>query len=460
MTDSHPLVSVIIPVYNGERFLSAALDSVVAQGYRPIEVIVVDDGSTDCMAEIARDYPEARYVYQANQGHGAARNTGIAAARGEFVAFLDADDIWLPNKLSAQVGYLLQHPQVGYVIARMHAILEAGVEWPASLNREHYSKDPPCFLPSALLVRRTVLDEIGIFDVRYRIANDSDWFLRAQDAGVPMAIVPQVLVHRRIHSSNQSHEKSATVETLAVVRVSIQRKRRLAEPSPVTYEKPWISVIIPVYNGARYLDQAIESVLAQTYRPIEIIVVDDGSTDESARVAQQFPVRYCFQQHSGPGAARNRGVEQARGEFLAFLDADDLWAPEKLMWQIATLAAHPELDAAFGQVEQFNSPDVDATAQSARFVGTTLNGLIAGAMLIRRAAFMRVGLFATHWHVGEFVDWYTRAQEVELEIVTLPEVVTRRRVHTSNLTIRSRETAKCAYTQILKAALDRRRMNR
>lgn len=229
MTHCDDLISVIIAVRNSERFLSAALESVFAQDYHQIDVIVVDDGSTDRTAEIARGYPELRYIHQTNQGPGAARNTGITAARGEFIAFLDADDIWLPNKLSAQVGHLLQHPQVGYVITRMHVILETGTEWPANLNREHYMQDPSCFLPSALLVRAAVFDQIGVFDVRYRIAEDSDWFLRAQDAGVPMAIVPQVLVHRRIHSSNLSHEKSATAETLAAVRASIQRKRRLAE---------------------------------------------------------------------------------------------------------------------------------------------------------------------------------------------------------------------------------------
>ncbi|HWP47773.1 MAG TPA: glycosyltransferase family A protein [Candidatus Limnocylindrales bacterium] len=218
-----------------------------------------------------------------------------------------------------------------------------------------------------------------------------------------------------------------------------------------------VSVIIPVYNGERYLSEAIKSVLAQTYRPIEIIVVDDGSTDESARVAQQFPVRYCFQLHQGPGAARNHGVEQARGEFLAFLDADDVWMPEKLTRQMTTLAARPELDAVFGQFEQFSSTDAGVAAQSARFVGMTLNGLHISAMLIRRAAFMRVGLFATHWHVGQFVDWYARAQEAALEIVILPNVVMRRRVHTNNLTIRCREMVMGEFTQILKAALDRRR---
>ncbi len=220
-----------------------------------------------------------------------------------------------------------------------------------------------------------------------------------------------------------------------------------------------VSVIIPVHNGERYLAEAIESVLAQSYRAIEIIVIDDGSTDDSARVAHKFPVRYYRQSHSGPGAARNRGIKQAQGDVVACLDADDLWMPDKLMAQTATLAAYPKLEAVFGLVEQFNSPDADATAQSARFVGTTMNGLYASAMLIRRAAFMRVGLFATQWAVGEFIDWIARAQEAELEIFTLPEVVVRRRVHMNNLTIRSREKANVEYAQILKAALDRRRMH-
>jgi len=220
-----------------------------------------------------------------------------------------------------------------------------------------------------------------------------------------------------------------------------------------------ISVIIVVHNGARYLAEAIDSVLAQTYHPFEIIVVDDGSTDESAHVAQQFPVRYYYQTHSGPGAARNHGTEQARGEFLAFLDADDIWLPAKLEQQLAAFAAQPKREAVFGQVEHFNSPELEPVARSARFIGTTMNGISAGTMLIHRAAFMRVGLFSTRWQVGDFVDWYARLQEIELEIFSLPEVVMRRRIHGNNLTLRLSKVARVEYAQILKAALDRRKMH-
>ena len=104
-----PLVSVIIPVYNGERYLEAALKSVIEQDYCPIEIIVVDDGSTDKSAEIAKYFKEIQYIFQSNKGPGPAnaRNTGIRAVKGEYIAFLDADDIWMPNKLSIQMNYLM-----------------------------------------------------------------------------------------------------------------------------------------------------------------------------------------------------------------------------------------------------------------------------------------------------------------------------------------------------------------
>lgn len=225
-TAQRPLVSIIIPVYNGEAFLAKTLQSVFAQDYRPIEVIVVDDGSTDRTAEIAQSFSNVRYIYQPNQGPAYARNQGIAAAQGDLLAFLDADDTWLVEKISAQVNYLEEHPHIGFVVTHMHVELEPGAEWPPNFNRQHYEKDPPCMLPSALVVRKEVMQQIGVFDVRYRHANDSDWFLRARDAGVPMGIIPRVLLIKRMHSSNLSREATVAAETMAAVRASIHRKKQ------------------------------------------------------------------------------------------------------------------------------------------------------------------------------------------------------------------------------------------
>lgn len=221
-----------------------------------------------------------------------------------------------------------------------------------------------------------------------------------------------------------------------------------------------VSTIIPVYNGERYLAEAIESVLDQTYHPIEIIVVDDGSTDGSADVAKGFAdpqVRYYYQPNRGLGAARNQGVNLSRGGFLAFLDADDVWLADKLTLQMAAFENNPELDMVFGHVSQFYSPELGTHLKEKRDrEEEIMPGYFASTMLIKREAFFRVGPFATNWRVGEFVDWYSKAVEKGLESFLLPEVVTRRRIHSANMGIRERRS-QTDYVRILKAALDRRR---
>ena len=114
--------------------------------------------------------------------------------------------------------------------------------------------------------------------------------------------------------------------------------------------RPMVTVIIPVYNGEEYLAEDIESVLGQTYHPLEIIVVDDGSTDDTATVASRFKelVRYIYQPNSGPAAARNRGLKMARGEVIGFVDADDLWVENKLDLQLGLLADNPSVQIVIG----------------------------------------------------------------------------------------------------------------
>jgi glycosyltransferase involved in cell wall biosynthesis len=225
-------------------------------------------------------------------------------------------------------------------------------------------------------------------------------------------------------------------------------------------ESPLVSVIIPVYNCQQYLAAAIDSVLAQTYRAVEVIVVDDASTDDSAAVAQRYPapVRYVAQPHSGAGAARNHGVRQAQGQFLAFLDADDVWLPDKLTRQMAAFHAHPTLDMVFGYVKQFHSPDVDEQLRTRwGYVEEILRGYLPGTLLIRRDAFCRAGFFATQWQLGEFIDWYVKATESGLQSYMCPEIVMHRRIHATNMGIRKHQHRR-DYVRILKAALDRRRL--
>ena len=216
-----------------------------------------------------------------------------------------------------------------------------------------------------------------------------------------------------------------------------------------------VSVIIPVYNGESYLSEAVESVYAQTVRPLEVIVIDDGSTDGSAAVARSFEdVRFYRQPNRGAAAARNRGAVLAHGRFLAFLDADDVWTPQKLRIQMAALLEKPELDMVFGRVEQFSSPELGDARRFAR-VDRSMKGLHVGALLIRRASFHRVGLFHADLTAGEFIDWYAKAMDLGLKQIVLPEVVMKRRLHANNL-MQRHANAPADYLRILRSVVKRR----
>jgi glycosyltransferase involved in cell wall biosynthesis len=209
-----------------------------------------------------------------------------------------------------------------------------------------------------------------------------------------------------------------------------------------------VSVVIPAWNCAAFLGEAIASVLVQEGGPVEAVVVDDGSTDETAAVAAGFgePVRVLRQAHAGSSAARNRGVAAARGGLLAFLDADDVWPPGKLSLQRAALDADPTLDMVFGHAVEFNDAGEEALPAPA---------LLGPASLIRMASFLRVGPFREDLRAGDFIDWMARARELGLRLAVLDAVCLRRRLH-------ERNAGRCSairadYVKVARAALQRKR---
>ena len=194
---SKPLVSVVTPVYNGEAFLRETLDSIFAQDYEPFEVIVVDDGSSDGSGAIARSYPTVRYIRQENQGPAAARNAGIAAARGEFLAFVDADDVILPNKLAVQVGYLLEHPETSVTLG--------GQDWidpPPRQGRGLAWGDANGVQPTSIVLRKSTMVEVGCFDPATSPTDDFDVLIRLREHGHQLVVVPEIVMRRRYHGGN------------------------------------------------------------------------------------------------------------------------------------------------------------------------------------------------------------------------------------------------------------------
>ena len=220
-----------------------------------------------------------------------------------------------------------------------------------------------------------------------------------------------------------------------------------------------VSVIIPCRDGERYVGETVRSVLRQDHPGVEIIVVDDGSADRSPEAVKAFgdAVRYVRQPPAGASVARNRGVELATGEALAFLDADDLWSEGALPRMLAALESDPSVGMVVGHMEQFVSPELPPESRLGfRFSPEPVPARMCGAVLVRRAEFDRVGGFSPRLESGEFIDWLLRAEDLGVRSVTIPDVVLRRRLHRSNHGIVRRD-ARQDYVRVVKAALDRRR---
>ena len=212
---------------------------------------------------------------------------------------------------------------------------------------------------------------------------------------------------------------------------------------------PLVSVVIPVFNGERFLREAVQSVLDQQYSPLEIIVVDDGSTDNTAIVARDLPVRYLHQTNQGPAAARNRGIEQAQGSLIAFADADDLWPAGKLESQLPLLIKDPRIDIVLGRIQQ-------VLLSEGEELGETTFSVNLGSAVIRKSVFERIGLFDETMRYSEDVDWFMRARESGAAIVTIDAVTLFYRQHEQNMT-RGKSTAELNVLKALKKSLDRRR---
>ena len=224
-----------------------------------------------------------------------------------------------------------------------------------------------------------------------------------------------------------------------------------------------VSCIVPVHNGARFLGEALASIAAQRYRPREIIVVDDGSTDDTARVASEcgVPLQYLRQEQSGGPSARNHGMRRARGSFFAFLDADDRWHPDKLTIQMARFEARPELDISLGHVQNFWMPEVDA--ERIQLAGhrraAPIPGYTASTLVARREVFDRLGPFKAEMKHGEQTEWFLRARESGAEIELLPDVLLERRLHGDNVSRHKAEASLAQYFELLRGHIERGRRN-
>jgi glycosyltransferase involved in cell wall biosynthesis len=221
-------VSVVIPVFDGARFLAEAIESALGQTAPASELIVVDDGSSDGSGEIARAYERVTVLQLAHQGVSAARNAGVAAATGTHLAFLDADDVWALEKLERQIALSRTDPSAGVIMARLTYRFEGPI--PAWFRGPTGGGSEAGYLPSCWFMPRSTWDHVGPFDASMTHSEDTDWLARVNDAGIRTAMVDEILVTHRIHDRNASGMPEAVRGgILTALRASLHRKHESEE---------------------------------------------------------------------------------------------------------------------------------------------------------------------------------------------------------------------------------------
>jgi glycosyltransferase involved in cell wall biosynthesis len=220
MTEERPLVTVIMAAYNAEEYVGATLESVLAQTWQPLEVVVVDDGSTDRTGEIVQSFADVRYTRQENAGPSSARNAAAAQARGVFLANCDSDDLLPPTRVEVQALHLLAHPEIGCVFGRQ--------EWlnpPPWLGRDPVYGDLDGIPLSSAMFRREVFEELGGYDGRFEPSEDMDLVIRMRERGIPYAVLPEIVLHRRYHETSLTGARVPQQPLLQSLRAKLDRTR-------------------------------------------------------------------------------------------------------------------------------------------------------------------------------------------------------------------------------------------
>jgi glycosyltransferase involved in cell wall biosynthesis len=217
-----------------------------------------------------------------------------------------------------------------------------------------------------------------------------------------------------------------------------------------------VSVIVPAYQAEAYLEEALESALAQDHRDVEVVVVDDGSTDRTAEIALAHGVHVLRQPNRGPAAARNAGVAVARGAFITILDADDVWPTDRLSRQLTHLREHPEIDIVLGLTEVFLTPGQPPPAHDPRFAAGEQVAGHPATMLVRREVFEMVGTFDESLRLSEDIDWLARASDAGVRSARLDHTLLRYRIHAAN-TSRDTQANHAATLGVLRASVARKR---
>jgi len=230
----YPTISVIIPVYNREQYVAEAIRSVLAQTHPATEIWVIDDGSTDNSAAVIQAFGDTvRYYRQPNGGAAAARNQGVELATGDFLAFLDSDDRWLPHKLALQLAEFEQNPDLAMAFGHVRQFCSPDL--PPDQRPRITAEVMAGYHVGTLLVKRSTFHQVGPFETQWRVGEFVSWQAKATDMGLPMVMLPDIVMERRLHATNMGRtERSSANDYLQIVRAALERRRAQTDATTTT----------------------------------------------------------------------------------------------------------------------------------------------------------------------------------------------------------------------------------
>lgn len=382
--DGPPKVSIVIPVYNGANYVANAINSALNQTYGNVEVVVVNDGSNDDGATnlICKGYGDRIvYIEQENKGVAGAMNTAFEHLTGDFFCWLSHDDEHLPEKTQKQVDYLRKFDRDDLMLFGNYFLMDdGGKDWHESqIDKDLLRKNPAIALlrglinGCTLMIPTTIIRKHLPFRTDLRFTQDYDMWYRLRSDG-EFLFQPETLVRYRIHPGQDTHNPKANIEgdklwiwmmsgrsDTEKVMLNGSRKKYFSELAKFLANTPYVkaaayaekqaktlehdtlvSVVIPFYNDSKMTCRAIKSALSQTHPTIEVVVVNDGSTESISSVkkiaSQHENVKLITIKNGGVGNARNTGLKHATGEYIAFLDSDDTFHANKISIQLAAMA--------------------------------------------------------------------------------------------------------------------------
>jgi glycosyltransferase involved in cell wall biosynthesis len=454
-----PRVSIVIPVYNGVNYARHAIDSALAQDYANTEVIVVNDGSRDDGATdaLARSYGERiRYVNKPNGGVASALNAGISAMTGDVFCWLSHDDTHLPHKTSRQVELWRAAGCPEEVLFSDYRLINAEGEMITEVRLDHamleakplYALLRGSIHGCSVFVPRQMFDAVGLFNEALPTTQDYDLWHR-MIRRYRFRHIPEVLIESRWHDEQGSkkidHVAEATAMWTRIIEELSHEQMREMEGSPLLFltrmsefmkangltaaaerflsmaeealAKTLVSIVIPAFNAPDMTLSAVRSAIQQTHPTTEVIVVDDGSTEDMSQVREALaPLgasgRYIRQENAGPAAARNAGWAEAKGSFVAFLDADDLFVPDKIARQLRFMEAEG-LFMSHTSYMRFDMPSGEFTRIGSGW-GNRFPGIIGGCgiatptVMLRRSLRDEGLIFPETLRIGEDVVLWIR----------------------------------------------------